>query len=569
MSAGKSLSLLVPVVGTVVLAAGVAGARERATPVVAGGQARAVIVWWSPSGSPVTRFAASELRDYLRRMSRARVPVRRVRLHGHRPKRLGGGVAIVTGLAAARFRHASVRLPSRVFTGLATRLAGAPEDSFGIDASGDYLALAGRGERGALYAAYEWLERAGVRFFAPEFIFYGRSAERVPRRRTVALGRSAVVEQPRLRFRRKYVEEGWSHTPTNLVQLVDWMAKTRQNILVHPYDYYGQGVTRWDAWRNRVARALIKRGIALEVGGHGFESFLPPAQFPRYYTSGTNVFDVHNDAAVAAYVDRVVAYLRARPEIRVFDAWPPDSAVWPAATLQRYGSAPNAYAHVVNALSARLRREPPRVRVEAIAYQSHVEPPSQGAMHEPQTIIDFATYDRSYRVPIWDPSHEWNRSYVALVERWRQAFGGELAVYEYYRKYSWHSLPVVLARLISREVRYYDRVLGADGIGTYSEPADWIPYELIHALLAALSWDPTSGREFVRDYVCDRYGAAAPAMRRYYALVEDAGRTLFDRPRGDYDNLDAVTRARDDYRAARECSRWPGAPCAQAAPRTG
>ncbi|MQB01655.1 MAG: DUF4838 domain-containing protein [Actinobacteria bacterium] len=394
-----------------------------------------------------------------------------------------------------------------------------------------------------------------MKFFAPDFDFYEGNAEHVPQRQTVSLAPLDITEEPSLTYRRKHVEEGWSHTSRNLPQLVDWMAKQRLNILVYPTDHFGRGGTVWADVREQLLPEIHKRDLLVEVGAHGFQTFLPPEDYPQYYPPGTvagsNVFEVDNDEAVQAYVDNVVAYLQENPEIDIFDAWPPDGAIWPPSATEEFGSIANAYAHVVSELGTAIRQELPGVRVEAIAYDTHIEPPDPEYMYHTETIIDFAPYDRSYTETIDGDTYPLNRYYVDLIERWRDAFDGDLAIYEYYRKYSFHSLPVVMPELIGYEAPYY-RSLGISGLGTYSEPADWMTYELTHLILADASWnEDLDVEQYLTAYTSERYGAAAEDMRTYFALVERAGRAIFDRAPGNYSDMTVVSAARDGFLAAR------------------
>ena len=44
--------------------------------------------------------------------------------------------------------------------------------------------------------------------------------------------------------------------------------------LVIPTDYQGHGRVKWDNWRDALTPELQKRGILIEVGGHGYQNFL-------------------------------------------------------------------------------------------------------------------------------------------------------------------------------------------------------------------------------------------------------------------------------------------------------
>jgi len=446
-------------------------------------------------------------------------------------------------------------LPAAWLGPAARRLSAAPTDSFAAITGGGRLVLAGASHRGTLYAAYYLLERLGVRFYAPDFPFYKGRHEYVPAVRNATVPSLYALEKPQMTLRRKYVEEGWSHTRGTLPALVDWMAKSRHNVLVYPYDYGGEGFVRWDDQRAGLLPELTKRGLLLESGGHGYQSFLPPERYgeqhPEWFEPGKNVFRVENPQALAAYVSNVIAYLKSRPEVAIFDAWPPDRARWPGQTLRWFGSAANAQAHVSNTLDAALRREGLSTRVESLAFVPAAAPPTGRYSHPPNVLVDFAPYDRSYAEPINGRRYPANVLIRKRIAQWRQGgFRGGFGVQEYYRKYSWHSLPVVLPHIIGADVRHYSS-WGVRSLGTYSEPADWLVYEPTHLLVAALSWDPgLDVNRYLDDYLRVRYGPAAPEMRQYLNLVESAGRRLFDRPAGNYADAAVVEDVLSRYRRA-------------------
>lgn len=485
---------------SVLSAAGIgAAATVLASPAAAGtgpGQFRAGsgtrIVWWGSTTGPVA-FAATVLADRLHRMTGRRLPV--VRVDGD-----GYGLGLAADPSAARAAVA------------AGGLDGAPADSHAVVVTGDAIGLAGVGERACLYAGYELLRRLGARFFAPEFGCYQGSAYQLPRGIELRLPVGTARHRPTWSLRRKYVEEGWSVTADGLRALIDWMATQRLNILVYPYDYQADGVTRYDDMRSVVAPELARRGMVLEVGGHGYQSFLPPDRYPQYYTSGRSVFDVDNDEAVARYVDNVLDYLASRPEIGIFDAWPPDGASWPPAAVSRFGTVSNAEAHVVNTLAAAARRRLPGVRIERIAYGAAVDPPTDGHAFDPDVIVDVAAYGRSYAVPIDDTA---NRGYATTLRAWRSAHAGPLAVYDYSRRYRWRELPANPLPVLAADAAWY-RQLGVDGIGCYAEPATWVVAEPVHLFAAESAWDPTlSAADFRDRYLPDRYGPAAAALGEY------------------------------------------------------
>lgn len=516
------------------------------------GRPRARLTWWSSRGGDSGRFPAAELQRYVKRMSGARLPLQPAAgMRNRSPRGLAGVVVIRPGV------EGSGRISAATLASLAATLRTMPPDSFVIRPVGEKIFLAGSTRRSVLYATYEVLERLGARFLAPNFVFYRGHGELVPRDRTLVLGRVGHTEKPSFRYRRKYVEEAWSHTPRTLKKLVDWMAKARLNVLVHPHDHLGLGLVKWRTVRKALIPELVKRGIVLESGGHGYNSFLPKWRYqgrhPDWFSPGANVFNITNRQALRTYTDNVVYYLAQHPEIRIFDAWPPDMASWPKHVIQRFGTVADAQTFVENHLRSAITKQLPRfVRLEQIAYKAAQQVPEGERAYGRTTIVDVAPYGRSYAEPIFSGSNSANTEFRDLLTRWRKAHRGPLALYEYYVKYVWHSLPVALPALISQEIPFYkDR--GATGIGIFSEPANWIPYEVNHLWTAAWSWDAGLDPDaFLASYLEKRYGPAAPDMRAYLEHVQNAGQAIWDGPNGNYKDPVAVSQAMLEYTRAAE-----------------
>ena len=510
------------------------------------------VYWWSSSRTPVVHFAAEEIRQYYYKMARVNMQVVEI----SRPKSCyTEGIVIV-------YRQFSFpdHLPC-------TEIA--VEDGYYIKADAGYILLAGNNDRGTLYAAYAVLEKHGTRFFAPNFPFYNGMAEQVSPRKSIRLVPFEEIQYPDYPYRRKYVENGFSHTLKTMIALIDWMAKNKLNTLVVPTNYSNLNFTVWDTWRLDLIPELEKRGMILEVGGHGYETFLPPAVYktahPDWFGSATepvvgtnpkppaNVFRITNEEALQTYLDNVVAYLRARPEIQIFDAWPPDGARWIKRDIDSFGSVANAQSYVTRRLQDRLAQEGLNVIVETIAYQFAIDPPDPEYMYRPDTIIDFAPSNRSYREMIFEPGSPQNEFFNQRIEMWNQSgFQGTLGIYEYYRKYAWRSWPNTFTNLILAEVPYYYSK-NFRGIGIYSEPGDWVTYELVHYLTAALAWNTRlDGQQFARSYRLMRYGNVQLKMANYFSLVEQAGRQMFISPSGDFGNLAVVEGVRDQLTLAKK-----------------
>jgi hypothetical protein len=213
-------------------------------------------------------------------------------------------------------------------------------------------------------------------------------------------------------------------------------------------------------------------------------------------------------------VERVVEYIGAHPEIDIFDFWPPDGARWAdCAADKSLGTVSNRQAALVNTLHAALATAAPKVRLEMIAYSEALAPPRAVALH-PDVLVDICPINQSFDAQISDPRSVRNAAYASVIRDWRSTFTGDVAVYSYYRKYAWRSLPVIIPRYMQRDVQWYAAV-PLQGISTYSEPGDWSTYELNHYALGKVAWNPRADvRQLIDRFVLARYGQQSSAVAR-------------------------------------------------------
>jgi hypothetical protein len=412
-----------------------------------------------------------------------------------------------------------------------------PPEGYALAMRKDRIYLVGADDRSTLYAVYDFLNRLGCRWLAPAFAFYKGDSEFVPQAPELVLSLSDdVVCRPALAFRKLYVEEGHSHDTKNLLQLVAWMPKLRFNTLVIPIDYQGRGRVRWDNWRDALTPELKKRGIIIEVGGHGYQNFLNAKmddgrlfrEHPEWFAMETDgrrtaspgwVLCSSNPDAVARLQANAIAYLKERPEIQIFDFWPPDGARWcTCAKCGALGSPSERHSLLVSQMALALRKELPSVRLECIAYSSYLEPPATAI--DKSVLVDLCPIGQSFEAQIYDENNKSNRTYAAALSKWRESFAGDISIYSYYRKYAWISLPNIIPDYIQKDLQYYRRI-GVKGVSSYAEPGDWFTYELNHYTLGRLAWDPDADVEaIIREFCEARYGRKADVARGAFETLE-------------------------------------------------
>jgi hypothetical protein len=474
-----------------------------------------------PEPSAAEALAAAELAKYLRQMSGAELPVR---AGGEVPAR----ALVVVEAASLQKLTPDVK-------------SDAEADGYEIVTRDNRVYLVGGSGRSTLYAVYRFLDALGCRFLAPQLGHYEGSAEVIPKKPSLGFPGERIRTQPVMEYRKLYVEEGHSHDEASLRQMVEWMPKVGYNVLVVPTNYQGSGRVKWDNWRAALAPELQKRQIVIEVGGHGYQNFIN-ADMPAPEGGGT-LFEKHpdwfaqdakgqrqrgrswvinttNPDAVAFMVGNVVRYVQERPEINIFDLWPPDGEKWDMSPEgQAQGSPTDRMVMLTNLVRREVAKIRPDVRIEAIAYSKFTEPPKTVDLDE-DVLVDFCPISQSFEFQIRDPESKVNSGYVENLKGWRQKFGGDISLYSYYRKYAWHSLPVLLPHYMQDDLKFY-AALPLQGISTYAEPGDWFTYELNHYALAHLAWDPRLDVDaLIAKFAEARYGSDPVAIRAYTTLEE-------------------------------------------------
>lgn len=465
----------------------------------------------------VEKFAARELQRYLKQISNTEIPFGR-----QKPNHIYIGASFSTRFNA-----------DFNFT----------QDGFLILAEGEDIFIAGVPDRGTLYGVYELLELIGCRWFAPDFSFYGDAGrEYVPQRETIQLSVDGLIQEADFKYRTKNIEEGWSHTPENTVQLLDWMAKNRMNVIsaqakhIRPRPYEGHVDTvAWNDFRAMLIPEMEKRGIVAAVGGHGYQTYLPQEQYfsehPEWFgmidgerTRNPHVvFNTSNPEAVRTFTSNIIQYLSDHPEIQIFLMWPPDSETWSEDEASKSLGPPSIrHALLVNHVAKAIEDTFTDVQVEFIAYRNYHQPPEGEKFHN-NLLMDYTEYARTYQYPIHTNKSKANQYYDKILNQWaqNQNFKGDIGIYSYYRKYIWRSLPVVIPHTIHSDIAYYHS-LGVNALSSYSEPADWLTYELNHYVIARALWDSKLDVDsLIADYCKMSFDGGWEEMHEYFRIVEE------------------------------------------------
>jgi len=464
------------------------------------------------NASPTEKLAAAELSKYLKQMTGTELPVQ-----------VGGEIT----------DHSIVVTSDPKFV----QPFGNPDrEGFSIGFVDARVVLLGGSPHATLYAVYQFLESQGCRFLAPSFDHYKGHAEVIPHLNEIIV--KPMASNPVLAYRKVYVEEGHSHNTENLKQLAEWMPKLGYNVLVIPTNYQGAGRVKWDNWREAVTPELQKRGITIEVGGHGYQNFLNAEMedgklfqtHPEYFgqdpkgarrSEKGRVFCTSNSQAVDYLTAKFIEYIKARPEIQIYDFWPPDGAKWcECDKCKALGTPSDRQAILVAHVKQEALKVRPDLRIEVLAYHTSVMPP-ENAILDKSVFLDYCPIGQQFDHQINDVSSGQNAEYVKGLKAWRSKFTGDISIYSYYRKYAWNSLPVIFPHYLQRDLQFYKKI-PVQGVSIYGEPGDWYTYELQHYSLAKLAWNPDCDVDaLVKDFLEHRYGKSAPLAAEAFALLEE------------------------------------------------
>jgi hypothetical protein len=469
--------------------------------------------------SPAVKFAAEEIRRYIEVISGARLVI-------SDDKDVDFGRFIMLG-------------------------QGQSSPGISITTHDDFIRIIGGSDVEIMAATYRFLDLLGCRFLAPQFDHYHGTAEVIPQKTTITLALDQPIAlRPKLAYRKLYVEEGISHDEASLKQLIEWMPKVGYNVLVCPMDYGNRGRVKWDNWRDALTPELQKRGITIEVGGHGYENFINAdmeggklfEQHPEWFgqdEKGTRrklksqAFCTSNAQAVEYVTKNFLDYVAKRPEIQIFDFWPPDGARWcECDKCKALGDPPERQAKLISHVSREVAKVRPDLKLEAIAYSKLIDPPKTEKIDK-SVLIDFCPIGQNFEFTIDDPAGHGaredgtpraNKQYFDALQNWRKRFDGPISIYSYYRRYAWDSLPVMSPWHMSHEMKWYAGI-PTQGISTYSEPGDWFAYDLNHYVLPALAWDPNQDVDaIVKKFLDARYGVRAPLATKTYKTLADVVR---------------------------------------------
>ena len=449
------------------------------------------------------------------------------------------------------------------------------EDAYAFEGNAARISVSGSNPRSVLMGCYAYLREIGFAFFAP-----GKDFTRVP---DLSRGLAACRGEARARYFHRGVCIEGSESLDNMLDYIDWMPKAGMNACFVQFLRPDVFFQRWyehqqnptvpplrltdaelDAFDDKVAREITKRGLMVHRVGHGWTSRAlgfagngwheekdpeDPALRRRIalfrgerrlfggVPANTNLCYAEPQAQ-QALVNEVVAYAKAHPETDYLHFWLADTHnnVCECEACART-TLSDQYVHILNLLDEALTREGLPVRIVFLLYQELLYPPLEERIQNPDRFtLMFAPISRTFEAPY--PAHpeplplpvyrrnamtlplniQENLSYYAA---WREIFKGDAFIYDYHlgRAHYGDLGYMTVANTLYRDLEVMEG-LGFAGMVACQELRVMMPSAFpIYVMGRALWGDGRSCRQLKDEFFTGLYGPHAPLVTEYFDEV--------------------------------------------------
>jgi hypothetical protein len=453
----------------------------------------------------------------------------------------------MTGHAPGLEGRDAIHPGKRIYLGRAAgsslqqKLSKLREDAYLIDTTGDRVSLAGKTDRGTLYAVYDFLHLQGCRWVMP-----GELGEVVPQRKSL-VSCPTRIESPDYDARGVMVlAQDFFATSgfimINLDDYYDWFLRNRMNLIwfaeTETYDF---GAHRGHSWIQRL--------------NHSYNSLIAPHQkhfidHPEWYPlvdgkrmpvcdigpKFVNQLCVSNPELRDYTVDLVIEYFNNNPNARAFPLNPMDGPSywceceackrldgpgleWPADRSKRPtpGVLTDRALNFANEVARRVSKIHSDRWIEMYAYSYTLQPPVREKVHK-NVFIKYANLSGGRGTgplgkSMLDPEVKIWKDWCKQLDGWKNA-GATLAFYNYLEwehpdvTLFWFYNTVDVLKNLNRE--YGCRIL-------CGETENNIPVSvMLYNVLARTLWDvDTDYVEVIRDLCHHYYGPAGDLMFQY------------------------------------------------------
>ena len=441
------------------------------------GKPAACTIVCGKDAAPAVRYAAEELRDYVKKLTDVELPI-----NGERRRK----IVISEG-----------------------HLCDVPHDGFAILATENgVLRISGTNPRGCIYGVYDLLERYGG------VGFYSSWCEKVPRLdRLVIPAMSVNMSAPAFDMREPF----WY----DLIKHPEFAAKLRAN------------------GRNHMPGELPAKfgGDDFRFGGglsscHTFNKLCDPKvyfdQHPEYFSlvKGKRLRDhtqlcLTNPEVLDIVVSNVLVRIRKDPGAKFYGVSQNDwynycECEKCKAIDDEEDSHAGTMVRFVNAVAERVEKEFPNVLIETLAYQYTRKPPKKTKLRH-NVIPCLCTIECDFSRPIPESQFKQNQSFMEDIVGWAKQTD-HLYLWDYVTQFTHYPHAFANVYALQGNVRFFRD----NGVKMLFEQGAREGYhagfaELKAWLLAKWMWNPEADMKTLLDEFFDGYyGAGAPFVREYF-----------------------------------------------------
>ena len=373
-------------------------------------------------------------------------------------------------------------------------------DGYSIKTSGPEITITGGSARGALYGAYDFIERVmNVRWFMPAAL-----GEDVVPQSSIAYPEINVVWNPAFQSVSGLI---WAGGPGS----ADWELRARAKI-------GPSGVSfghNWDNILPRNAANLARYPLAFaEVNGRRGSS-------PQLCSEDPDVVRLSVEAARNAFAKN--------PDLPLFSISPNDGEGFCEDDRCRRidalygvtdGTLADRFVHYANAVITEVKKTHPGKELGILAYVEHTAPPKKAVpLPEYATLVTHTPWEFCHVHAIDDPQCPTNRRFTEYLRGWT-ALTHHVGIYDYYGHFFMFT-PWPLVRTIRLDIPFLHS-LGVERF-TSETQQNWANQGINFYVAAKLLADPSTNVDnLLTEYYTRFYGAAAAPMRRYWERFETA-----------------------------------------------
>ncbi len=468
------------------------------------------------ANADVQRFAAEEFRRYAGRM-------------------LGRDLAWRIAPRTAPDGRYRIQLSTGAKPTVARIAANADVDEFAIETTPDSITIDASNAATLLSAVYALLEMQGCRWLFP-----GEHGEVVPSRGALDFAPGRKSSRADLPMRGLFpVENLQRYTERDVRDTLDWMAKNRYNHLVFMYNY---------GWR-RLGAALLRearlRDIRLVGYIWSFELFLPlevGKQHPEYfaYINGQRRVEVNvkrcasSPDSIKLYLRNAVEFLRAHPEIEIWNVIPNDGYHWCECEKCRKLKPKDQWAAFFAPLIEEVRRLKLPVRLQNFIYVNRFDLPENIAPYR-DTRLDhfFDVHQRDKWYALREPggaighrmesavderarSMTLNNYLADRLRAWRGAVDGRIWIFENLMLHATATMPTPNLPILAADLRAA-KAEKLQGYFFESYLQGWNSFACDLWALGRLCWNTSlDERELEREYFRALLGDQADPLLSFY-----------------------------------------------------